>query len=507
MGKKEDMTDKALILIVDDVPRNLQVLGNILRGRDYNIAAAMHGRQALSLLENIQPDLILLDVMMPEMDGFETCKRLKASDKTKDIPVIFLTAMTETEDIVNGFECGAVDYVTKPFNATELLVRVETHIELKNARERLKDLVAKLEMRTEELSKANYQLRERQNVIIKLLGDISRIRLSGDRHAIRNYCQKIHENEKNLVMRTVANHIVTTRELVESPGPEKAFLENACAPFGLEPEMLSDADATENRLHAIVMDKKPDNANIAKDDAVDDFLGGIFSQDIYLDDAYEEFWKARETYIGGGHRIMEKFDPFAIFQSLRSIREIIAEINKRFADKGKIGFLDPVTLSESVRTAQRLAVEEKRHPLECAEDLRYDPEFHTNKDSLVFMMRDLFYNAVDAGADSVRITAMRPSKEEKLPRFDDFAFEEYPSLYIGLEDNGPGISSEKAGQLNAYLAGTTSDESGLSTKGKEKGGLGTKNLRDFLFLHKGHCFYEHSDKGTVIHLYFEKLEV
>jgi len=128
---------KGFILVVDDVARNLQVLCNILAKEKYRLAVARNGKQALETAEKVTPELILLDVMMPELDGFEVCKRLRNSPGTRDIPVIFLTAKTELESIVKGFEIGAVDYVTKPFNETELLARVRTHLELKRAREEL----------------------------------------------------------------------------------------------------------------------------------------------------------------------------------------------------------------------------------------------------------------------------------------------------------------------------------------------------------------------------------
>jgi class 3 adenylate cyclase len=116
------------ILVVDDTPANIQSIAAILKEKGYQISVATNGKQALNALEQIRPDLILLDVMMPEMDGFETCRRLKTDDRWRSIPVIFLTAKTETTDIVNGFELGAVDYVGKPFNAHELLARVNTHL-------------------------------------------------------------------------------------------------------------------------------------------------------------------------------------------------------------------------------------------------------------------------------------------------------------------------------------------------------------------------------------------
>ena len=129
-----------LILIVDDIPGNLQVVGNILENCHFDIALAQSGVAALEFAAKELPDLILLDIMMPGLDGFETCRSLKAQESTAHIPVIFLTAKSETEDIVKGFSAGAVDYVVKPFQKDELIARVTTHVELKRAREEIKTL-------------------------------------------------------------------------------------------------------------------------------------------------------------------------------------------------------------------------------------------------------------------------------------------------------------------------------------------------------------------------------
>jgi len=122
------------ILVVDDTPANIQTVAAILKGRGYQLSVATNGKQALEVLEKIQPDLILLDVMMPELDGFETCQRIKSTEAWRNIPIIFLTAKTETADLVKGFEIGAVDYVGKPFNAHELLARVNTHLTIDQLR-------------------------------------------------------------------------------------------------------------------------------------------------------------------------------------------------------------------------------------------------------------------------------------------------------------------------------------------------------------------------------------
>ena len=136
---------KPIILIVDDVPKNLQILGNILNKNNYKVSAALNGEQALRIIEKAKPDLILLDIMMPGLNGFEVLTKIKEDKEFLEIPVIFLTAKTEKEDVIKGIELGAVDYLTKPFNSTELLARVKNHIELKMSRDNLRKLNLELQ--------------------------------------------------------------------------------------------------------------------------------------------------------------------------------------------------------------------------------------------------------------------------------------------------------------------------------------------------------------------------
>lgn len=126
--------ERPLVLIVDDNAKNLQFLGNLLSENGYRIGVAQDGYKALEFVRYYMPDLILLDIMMPDMTGYEVCKHFKLKTNTSHIPVIFLTAKTEPEDIVKGFDVGGVDYVTKPFNPAELLARVKTHLEVKTLR-------------------------------------------------------------------------------------------------------------------------------------------------------------------------------------------------------------------------------------------------------------------------------------------------------------------------------------------------------------------------------------
>ncbi len=129
---------KPTILIVDDVPENLQVLAGHLVGAGHEVISAVSGPRALEILARRRVDLVLLDIMMPDMDGFEVCRGLKANPKTADIPIMFITARADSEDVVDGLQLGAVDYITKPFKLLELLARVRTHLELKQTRDLLR---------------------------------------------------------------------------------------------------------------------------------------------------------------------------------------------------------------------------------------------------------------------------------------------------------------------------------------------------------------------------------
>ncbi len=133
-----------LILVVDDQPANLKVLLSFLKAHDFDVRIAENGERALSVLENEQPELILLDIMMPKMNGFETCRAIKANAKTADIPIIFMTALSALEDKIEGFAAGGVDYIVKPFEQTEVLARINTHITLRKQQLELEQNLAEI---------------------------------------------------------------------------------------------------------------------------------------------------------------------------------------------------------------------------------------------------------------------------------------------------------------------------------------------------------------------------
>ena len=165
------------VLIVDDNPKNVQLLAKLLSDNGYTIETAMSGVEALELVEEDEFDLILLDIMMPVMDGFEVCDKIKQKETNKDLPIIFLTAKTDIESISMAFSKGGWDYLTKPFNTEELLARVHTQIELKKSKDQLKEvnqwLEEKVTERTAELKVANEKLLNLDNAKTEFLKIIS----------------------------------------------------------------------------------------------------------------------------------------------------------------------------------------------------------------------------------------------------------------------------------------------------------------------------------------------
>ncbi|BAU13722.1 response regulator receiver sensor signal transduction histidine kinase [Leptolyngbya sp. NIES-3755] len=188
-----------LILIVDDNATNARILFDVLEEAGYQPLIAKNGEEALSQLETVSPDLILLDVVMPELDGFETCDRIQSNPNLQEIPIIFMSALADVGDKAKGLKLGAVDYITKPFQSEEVLARVQTHLKLRQQTRQLKELNDQLEQRVEErtaelsrsldeLQAAHLQLIQREK--LSTLGEL----VSGIGHEINNPLNSIAGN-------------------------------------------------------------------------------------------------------------------------------------------------------------------------------------------------------------------------------------------------------------------------------------------------------------------------
>jgi response regulator RpfG family c-di-GMP phosphodiesterase len=156
------------ILVIDDISENIQLVGNILQNCEFQVLTANSGAQGLKIAEIKNPDLILLDIQMPVMDGYEVILKLKTNPLTSEIPVIFLTAHSDVDDIVKGFESGAADYICKPFQKAELLSRIKYQLSLKYSKELIKQQNIELQKINSELEEAYRKLKEEQDKLLEM---------------------------------------------------------------------------------------------------------------------------------------------------------------------------------------------------------------------------------------------------------------------------------------------------------------------------------------------------
>ena len=164
---QESIDDKPLVLLVDDVPQNIQILHQILNMGEYSFAIATSGNETLQMVKKKLPDLILLDIMLGDIDGFEVCQQLKKDPETAAVPIIFLTAKVGVEDKVKGFKLGAVDYITKPFEDAEVVARVHTHIQLKKSIDIIKEYNQHLREAFGEMQTSYQELMDSQQELVE----------------------------------------------------------------------------------------------------------------------------------------------------------------------------------------------------------------------------------------------------------------------------------------------------------------------------------------------------
>ena len=268
------------ILIIDDIPDNLQLIAHVLDDCNYNLFMKSNGPEAIGMLDTMLPDLILLDIRMPEMNGFEVCQKLKDNDATREIPIIFISAVDDISDIQRGFEVGGVDYITKPFNNEEVKARVKNHLSLTKLREKLKiknqelEEVLQRERNMVEHLRLNlslslpHELRTPLNGILGFSEILSNMTEAPSLEEIIEYAGMIHSSGKRL-QRLVENSLIYANlKLVNYTSPNGKIIEAKKEIFQAKEfleQLCSEEAINYGRLEDLILDLQNLSLNTSRD--------------------------------------------------------------------------------------------------------------------------------------------------------------------------------------------------------------------------------------------------
>lgn len=339
-----DSVPPTTILVVDDTPQNIKVLGELLK-HDYHIRAANSGERALHAANSDpRPDLILLDVMMPGMNGYEVLRRLRAENDTKNIPVIFITAMATAENEEFGLELGAVDYITKPFNPSIVLARVHTQLELKRARDRLADENDWLEREVARRMRENLLI---QDLSIRALACLAEARDNETgQHIVRTqiYVELLarklaeHERFRDALAGSRLNMIVKAAPLHDlgKVGIPDAIL---LKPGRLTPEEF-EIMKTHTTIGADAITKAMEQALAGADDAMTEVAGSAFA---FLKVAREISLSHQEKWDGSGYPAGLTGDAIPVSARLMALADVFDALMTRRVYK------PPMTLDEATK--------------------------------------------------------------------------------------------------------------------------------------------------------------
>jgi signal transduction histidine kinase len=413
----DPIIEKQKILIVDDTPENIDILGEILS--DYKKFIAINGERALKLAKDKLPDLILLDIMMPGMDGFEVCERLKADEVTKDIPVIFITAKNQIEDEVKGLELGAVDFIAKPISPPIVLARVKNHLELKISRE-------KIETKNKELALTLKELKDTQNqlIISEKMAALGQL-VAGIAHEINTPIGAI--NSSNKAIAADLNYILLEApDIYKSFTPEfeKLFRQLLDVSYNKSTRMSS----REERHYRRNLESLLSNMNIGRAEEIADLLVGlgvIENIEPFLEIINSE--KAEEFLITAQKLSGIKFRNDIIASAVEKVSKIVFSLKNfaRFDIEGKKLNGD---IHESIETILTIYHNKLQYGVEIVRDYQIFQVIPFLPDQINQVWMNLVQNSLHAMENKGTITI-------KTEVCDGYAV-------INFKDTGSGIPNE-----------------------------------------------------------------
>ncbi|MEG4807168.1 response regulator [Microcoleus sp. F8-D3] len=454
MTSTSPKTNRANILVVDDTPENLRLLAGILSEKGYQVRPVPNGKLALSAAQKIPPDLVLLDIMMPEMDGYQVCQQLKASEITKDIPVIFISAINDVLDKVKAFAVGGVDFITKPFQVEEVLARIETHLKICSLQQTLQE-------KNQDLAAALHQLQATQEHLIQsekmaALGQL----IAGIAHEINTPLGIIGSSINN-----IANF--SDDFLEQFPEIYQDFSDESKAYF-----LALLYRATHQEVLFTSREKRKFKQQLAAD---------------LMAESVEDFDEIADTLVD--MEIYEKIDDFLpLFKSsdwevvlnsayqFASFKKSISLIQRATAKSGKVVFAlktyahfdskpekVQANLHDGIETVLTLYQNQLKHGIEVVKNYGDLPQIMCYPDDLNQVWTNLVHNALQAMDYKGILTIETRQQEAKI--------------FLKFTDNGKGIPSEVIPQIFQPFFTTKSAGEGS--------GLGLDIVRKIVEKHEG----------------------
>lgn len=453
----ESSLSQAAVLVVDDDPSNLDLLTRYLETHDLTILVARDGDSAIKRAMFARPDLILMDVVMPGMDGFEACRRMKASESTREIPVIFMTSLSDTDSKMNGFRVGAVDYVTKPFRQEEVLARVNAHLQIRTLTRQLTEANATLETRvagrTAELDTKNRQLREAHDLLEQRVAE----RTGELREANAQLEQQIAERERVMAERDVIHKQLyeTARRvgMAEVAAIVLHDIGNALTSISTSAELLQE------RLENADRDRLRDVVGLLEEHR-DDLPGFLLHDDRgkqlipYLQHLARRTSERRDEQV----RLVE-----TMRKNLCHVADIVIQQN---AYTGVVAMVENVAPAELVEDALLIiATALERRGVTIHRDLAAIAPITVARHKVVQILVNLISNAINAIAASGRSDGAITVAVREAEEIGDPDGVSDHIVRFRVADNGAGVAAEDLGKLFRYGYTTGKKGHGLGLHG------------------------------------------
>jgi len=454
---------KNIILVVDDSRTYLAVLSQILKKQGYKVETASNGKQALKSVQSTLPDLILLDIQMPEMNGYEVCQKLKADDKTREIPIIFISGLNEIIDKLKAFNLGGVDYISKPFKKEDVLARVETHLKLHNLQQQLAAQNQELQKTLEELRNTQQELIQAEKMAA--LGQL----IAGVAHEINNPLSAINSSVMT-INNFLSQTITQLPEFFRSLSEEKQQAFFALLQRSLAKEtLLSTKEERELKRKLIHQLKDIEDADIVADtlvemgiyDNVEDFLSLLQTpeSEIILEIAYK---------LSNLQRSSKTIET----ASQRASKVVFAL--KKFARFDQSGQKVEANITDGIETVLTLFHNKLKYDIEVIKHYAPLPPILCYPDELNQVWTNLIQNALQA-MDYKGTLTIEVSQKDK-------------QAFISMTDSGKGIAEEIKEKIF---------EPFFTTKGAGEGsGLGLDIVRKIIEKHEGNIAVESQQGKT-----------